>query len=269
MGRLRRQNGDSPQEGEKHINTNIKEIGHVSFRLKSTVPFRNFYEKTLGLRVGFSLMTGSGEERIIYYQLHHGHFIEIFPETSVLKWTEYDGHNREEDYSYQCTTLGGGEGKLIRDPEYNTWKINEGPLYISRVTYDCRNLQRAKSFYGDILGMDFLLDTPECVLAKVNEEQVIELRNRPYPKDNCTNNKGQRHIALIVHDIELAAERLRGKGIQLYYGPKMKNRPYLTSYQKVAHTEHSYNFYIQDYDDNEIEVMAYSDQSFQVKYALE
>ena len=251
------------------MNANIKEIGHLSFKLKNTEKIRNFYENTLGLNVGFSLKTDKGEERIIYYQLHHGHFIEIFPETSVLSWTDYDGHNHDEYYSYQHTTLGEGEGETIQDPEFNTWKINKGPLYISKVTYNCNDLQKAKTFYRDILEMDIVLDTPDLVYVKVNEEQVIELRNKPYPKDNCTNNKGQCHFALIVHDIELAAKRLNEKGVQLYHGPKTSNRPYTGAYEKVAHTEKSYNFYIQDYDDNEIEVMAYSDESFQVKYALE
>ena len=70
------------------MNTNIKEIGHLSFKLKDTKKFRDFYENTLGLKVGFSLKTAEGEERIIYYQLHHGHFIEIFPETSLRGWPE-------------------------------------------------------------------------------------------------------------------------------------------------------------------------------------
>lgn len=251
------------------MNTNIKEIGHLSFKLKNTERFRDFYENTMGLKVGFTLKTEKGEERIIYYQLRHGQFIEIFPETSRGGWPEYDGHNHDEYYSYQYTTLGQGDGETVRDPEFNTWKVNKGPLYITKVTYNCKDLQKAKTFYTDILGMDLILDTPDCVHVKVGGEQVIELLNKPYPKDNCTNNKGQCHFALIVHDIELAAKELTEKGVQLYYGPKTMGRPYTTPYEKVAHTENSYNFYIQDYDDNEIEVMAYSDESFQVKYAAE
>lgn len=39
-------------------------------------------------------------------------------------------------------------------------------------------------------------------------------------------------------------------------------------WRREMNTENSYNFFIQDYDDNEIEMMAYSDESLQVKYAL-
>lgn len=251
------------------MNKNIKEIGHLSFKLKDTKRFRDFYENTLGLNIGFSLKTPKGEERIIYYQLSHGQFIEIFPETSVLTWADYDGHNHDEYYSYQYTTLGKGEGKKIQDPEFNTWMVNEKPWYISKVTYNTKDLQKAKTFYRDILEMELILDTPNLVHVKVNEEQVIELVNKPYPMDNCTNNKGQCHFALIVHDIELAAKRMNEKGILLYYGPKTSKKPYTGPYEKVAHTENSYNFYIQDYDDNEIEVMAYSKESFQLKYGTE
>ena len=64
------------------MNSNIKEIGHVSFKLKDTARFRDWYENTLGLNVGFVLQKVPGEDYIIYYQLHRGQFIEIFPESS-------------------------------------------------------------------------------------------------------------------------------------------------------------------------------------------
>ena len=37
------------------MNSNIKEIGHVSFKLKDTARSRAWYEDTLGLKVGFVL----------------------------------------------------------------------------------------------------------------------------------------------------------------------------------------------------------------------
>lgn len=249
------------------MNTNVKEIGHLSFKLKNTQKFRQFYENELKLPIGFILKTPDGEDRIIYYQLDHGQFIEIFPETKQAGWPDYDGHNHDEYYSYQYTTLGIGEGKTIQDPEFNTWKVNEGEQFISKVTYHSNDIKKVKDFYVNILNLDVVLDTPDCVHIKVNDEQIIEILNKPYPKDNCTNNKGQCHYALIVEDIELSARRLEAKGIQLYHGPKTMHMPYTEPYEKVPHSENSYNFYIQDPDDNEIEVMSYSPESFQLVYA--
>ena len=110
------------------MNSNIKEIGHVSFKLKDVKAFRNWYENVLGLNVGFILQKNLGEDYIIYYQLHKGQFIEIFPENSFISWADYDGHNNEELYSYQYSTLGTGSGELVSDPEGNKWQIGPGDL---------------------------------------------------------------------------------------------------------------------------------------------
>ncbi len=250
------------------MNSNIKEIGHVSFKLKDTARFRDWYENTLGLNVGFVLQKVPGEDYIIYYQLHRGQFIEIFPESSILAWTDYDGHNHDEWYSYQYTTLGEGKGIKMQDPEYNTWMVGDGEKYISKITYHVKDLQKSLDFYTKIFELDVIAQDDTSALIFVNDYQSIELIRHPYPRDNCTNNKGQCHYALIVKDISAFAEDMVNKGIQLWHGPKTNANPYTGPYVPVKHSENTYNFYMQDPDDNEIEVMCYSEDSFQVKYAI-
>lgn len=251
------------------MNSNIKEIGHVSFKLKDVKAFRNWYENVLGLNVGFILQKNPGEDYIIYYQLHKGQFIEIFPENSFISWADYDGHNNEELYSYQYSTLGTGSGELVSDPEGNKWQIGQGDKFISKVTYHVKDLNRSIDFYKNIYELDIVCQNEKSALIKINEYQCVELIEYDYSGNNCTNNKGQCHYALIVNDIEQFAEDMVRKGIQLYHGPKLMNKPYTGPYVLEKHSENSYNFYMQDPDDNEIEVMAYSEESFQVKYAIQ
>lgn len=250
------------------MNSNIKEIGHVSFKLKDTAKFRDWYENTLGLNVGFILQKVPGEDYIIYYQLHRGQFIEIFPESSVLSWKDYDGHNHDEWYSYQHATLGQGDGVKMRDPEYNTWMVNDGEKYISKITYHVKDLQKSLDFYTKIYELDVIKKTDTSAHVRINDYQSIELIEHPYPKDNCTNNKGQCHYALIVEDIKAFADDMVNKGIQIWHGPKALSKPYTEPYVPIKHSENTYNFYMQDPDDNDIEVMCYSEDSFQVKYAI-
>lgn len=251
------------------MNTNVKEIGHVSFKLKNTARFRDWYENTLGLNVGFILQKVPGEDYIIYYQLKRGQFIEIFPESSILSWADYDGHNHDEWYSYQYTTLGKGTGVKVQDPEHNTWMINEGDKYISKITYYVKDLQKSVDFYTQVFELDVLCQDSDSACIRINDDQVIELIQHTYPRNNCTNNKGQCHYALIVHDIAAFAKDMEQKGIQLWNGPKTNYMPYIEAYVPVKHSENTYNFYMQDPDDNEIEVMCYSENSFQVKYAAQ
>lgn len=250
------------------MNSNIKEIGHVSFKLKDTARFRDWYEDTLGLKVGFVLQKVPGEDYIIYYQLHKGQFIEIFPESSVLSWKDYDGVNHDEWYSYQYATLGEGEGRRMQDPEQNTWILGSGEPYISKVTYHVKDLQRSIDFYTQIFELDVTERDESRASIRINDYQTIELIHHVYPKDNCTNNKGQCHYALIVRDIVAFAQDMAKKGVQIWHGPKTAGNPYTEAYVPVKHSENTYNFYMQDPDDNEIEVMCYSEDSYQVKYAV-
>ena len=252
------------------MNQNVKEIGHVSFKLKDTSKFRAWYENTLGLNVGFILQKKAGEDYIIYYQLFRGQFIEIFPECSVISWPDYDGENHEEYYSYQYATLGEGEGVPMRDAENNLWYVNEGEKYISKITYHVKNLERSIDFYEKIYELDVERKDEKTAIVTINDYQKIELIEYDYPKDNCTNNKGQCHYALIVNDIAVFAKDMVDKGITIWHGPKLMAKPYTAQdpYVPVKHSENTYNFYMQDPDDNEIEVMCYSEDSFQVKYAI-
>lgn len=250
------------------MNSNIKEIGHIAFKLKDAATFEDWYENTLGLNVGFT-MKKDGEDYIIYYQLRRGQFIEIFPEySSGTRWPEYDGHNREEDFSYQYATLGEGEGKQLVDPENNKWFVNEGEKYISKVTYHVKDIKKSINFYKNIFELDVTENDNQKAYVKINDYQVIELIEHAYPKDNCTKAKGQNHYALIVNDIAAFAKDMEAKGIQLWHGAKIYNKPYTEPYVPEKHSENTYNFYMQDPDDNEIEVMCYSEESFQVKYAV-
>lgn len=250
------------------MNSNVKEIGHLSFKLKNEKEFRNFYENVLGLKTGFILKNKLDEDRIVYYQLNRHQFIEIFPENSVTQWPTYDGKSKEDRYSYQFATIGQGDSKhIVKDPEGNQWVFNGKERFISKVTYNVNDLQKAKTFYRDILLLDLIEDTPEKAVAKINDYQLVELIQKTYPDDNCTDNKGYCHFALIVHDIEKEARRLEGLGVQLYHGPKTFKMPYTAPYEAVKHSENTYNFYMQDYDDNEIEAMGYTEESFQVIYS--
>lgn len=251
------------------MDTNIKEIGHVSFRIKNKEAMKEFYHHTLGLNLGFLLKNQYDEERILYYQLHKGLYIECFPVTKTSGYPEYDGLGHCKDHSYQYTTLGIGEGEKVVDPEGNVWMVNKGELYISKVTYYVNDIKRSVAFYRDIVEADIEEETVDHAIVRMNDYQTIELIFHPYPKNNYTTNKGHCHYALIVHDIEKFARKLESKDVQIWCAHKEKNNPYTTPYQKVKHTENSYNFFITDPDDNNIEVMGYSPESLQLKYALD
>lgn len=252
------------------MNSNVVEIGHVSFKIYDEKPFRDFYENTLKLNIGFTLKSSEGKDRIVYYQLNKGQFLEVFPKVNPTDWAMYEGHSNEDMLSYQYTTLGVGDHpKTFKDSEGNILKINEGDRYITKVTYKVKDIEKSKKFYTDILNLDIVLDTKEKVHVAINDFQVVELLNEGYLGNNSSDNKGFCHYALIVKDIEKEAKRLEGLGYLMTNGPKNGKKFYSKEnpYKAVKHSENSYNFYIQDPDDNEIEVMAYSDDSFQVKYA--
>lgn len=252
------------------MNSNVKEIGHVSFKIFDEKPFRHFYEDVLCLKTGFVLKTSDGKDRIVYYQLNRGQFLEVFPKVNPGDWPEYEGHSNEDILSYQYTTIGtGNEPKKIQDPEGNTFKIHEGEKFISKITYHVRDLDKSKKFYQEVLNLDILEENPNKVQVAINDFQIIELLKYSYAGDNRTDNKGFCHYALIVNDIEKEAKRFEQLGYLMTNGPKNMNNWYSKEhpYQAVKHSEKSYNFYIQDPDDNEIEIMAYSDESYQVQYA--
>ena len=250
------------------MNQNVKEIGHLAFRVKNQEQMMKFFKEDLGLNIGFILKSQAGLDRIIYFQLNHGQFIELFPEPA-MNWPDYDGHNAEGKYGYHHVTLGTGTAAIQQDLEENRWAVNDRPLYISKVTYYCNDMQKNKKFYTEVLDLDLVEENQEHVLIKVNEEQQIELLNKPHTDENNCQSHGFHHYALIVHDIEKMAEFCVNKGITLYHGDKGQNNPYTEPYVPVKHSEHSYNFWIQDFEDNEIEVMAYSEESLQVVHAAE
>jgi predicted enzyme related to lactoylglutathione lyase len=119
----------------------------------------------------------------------------------------------------------------------------EGKNYISKVIYHVRNLQKSMDFYSKIYELDVKQTSVTSALVGINEDQEIELIEHNSPKDNCTNNKGQCHYALIVKEIVACAQDIKEKGIQIWYGPKAMTKPYTTYYIPVRHSEQTYNFY--------------------------
>lgn len=250
------------------MNQNVIEIGHISFKLKDEKTFRDFYENTLKLNTGFILKNKLDEDRIVYYQLNRRQFLEVFPETSLSGWPTYKGKSNDENLSYQYATIGSGDSeKIIKDPEGNQFIINKGEKYISQLTYYVNDLNKSKEYYTKVLLLDLNDETEDHVVVKINDFQSLLLIQQPYSESNNTDNKGYCHFALIVHDIVKEARRLEAMGVQLYHGPQTMNYPYTEPYEAVKHSENTYNFYMHDVDDNEIEVMQYSEESFQLVYS--
>ena len=151
------------------------------------------------------------------------------------------------------------------------WHVGEGELYISKVTYHVKDLERSSGFYSKIYELEVTKKDEKTAYVTVNDYQQIELIEYDYPLSNCINNKGQCHYALIVNDIDVFTKNMVNKGLTIWHGPKLMAKPYTKEdpYVPVKHSENTYNFYMQDPDDNEIEVMCYSEDSFQVKYSID
>jgi len=53
-------------------------------------------------------------------------------------------------------TLGTGTATIQQDLEENRWAVNDRPLYISKVTYYCNDMQKNKKFYTEVLDLILL-----------------------------------------------------------------------------------------------------------------
>lgn len=220
------------------------------------------------LPVGFMLQNNRNENRIIYYQLNRHQFIEIFPETSTGKWDRYDGQNHDAELSWQAAVIGKKENaREIRDPEGNRLIADEKEKYISELRYNVKSLDRSLQFYQNVLFLDTERLSEKQAAVRINEDQTLLLTELPYSGINSTENKGYCHFALIVKDIVSEVRRLESLNWPLTHGPQYLNDPYTELYTAVPHSENTFNFYTQDPDGNDIEVMQYTPESFQVVYS--
>ena len=147
---------------------------------------------------------------------------------------------------------------------------------IMHVTFFAKDLDRSIRFYEKLGGKVKMavkykayLDRPEssfykgalerqedyCIVyVEIAPGQFVEL----YPKGERQNehaafneNLGYSHFAVLVDDIFKARDYLASQGIEILIEPKIGN-------------SHTWQLWIADPDDNRIEVMQYTPESFQV-----
>ncbi len=143
---------------------------------------------------------------------------------------------------------------------------------ITHCSFRCNKFDETLRFYRDTLELPhaFTLRNEDGTVwlsyLQVAPRQFIELFNERYSGDNNWEKRGHHHVCLIVKDIREAARTLEAKGVMITHGPITDNPPYRIPYEidPVPGACHSYGFYIQDPEGNEIEIMQYTDKSLQV-----
>lgn len=147
---------------------------------------------------------------------------------------------------------------------------------IMHVTFFCNDLNKTIMFYenlgcrikmavkyrayADRPDSDYFKkaqETPDdyCIVyMEVAPGQFIEL----YPKEteqtehiSFNENTGYSHFGTLVKDIFATRDFLVSKGVKILSGPKIGN-------------SHTWQMWIADPDDNRIEIMQYTDESYQV-----
>ena len=147
---------------------------------------------------------------------------------------------------------------------------------IMHVTFYCEDLKRSVAFYEDLgcqikMAVKYksylnrpdhpfyqkALDTPDdyCIVyMEVAPGQFIEL----FPKKkgqskhiSFDEDTGYSHFGTLVKDISATRDFLVSKGVKILSGPKIGN-------------SHTWQMWIADPDDNRIEIMQYTDESYQV-----
>ncbi len=148
---------------------------------------------------------------------------------------------------------------------------------LSHVAFNVSDMDRALDFYCNVLGLEKLYDIkiPENIGDLFPGDPIVSMAGKPgiaylkisdgallelfYPKPSTDPDSGgpnfERvgyvHLSLLVDDISAAAKHLREQGVHLdtaiTLGP-----------------DHTYQFWIKDPDGNRIELMQYTDQSYQV-----
>lgn len=147
----------------------------------------------------------------------------------------------------------------------------------SHIAFNVSDMDRALDFYCSTLGLEkiFEITIPENIAEIMPGNPIAAMAGKPgiaylqvspgvflelfYPKPTTDPDSGGPnyekvgyvHLSLLVKDIKAAAEYLRQKGIHL--DTEISMGP-----------DHTYQFWIKDPDGNRIELMQYTDQSFQV-----
>lgn len=148
---------------------------------------------------------------------------------------------------------------------------------ISHLAFNVADMDRAVDFYCNVLGLEKIFDIvvpadiaermpghPAAVFAgkpaitylQVSPGEYIELF---YPRPDTDMNSGgpnydrigYAHLSLVTDDIHKAAEVLKSKGIKLDTEISMG-------------ADNTWQFWIKDPDGNRIELMQYTDKSYQV-----
>ena len=149
---------------------------------------------------------------------------------------------------------------------------------IGHVALRCKDFQAMTAFYQDTLGLRHAFDLKDpdgkILISYIGLPggQYIELFNDPYEGPNDTANVGFHHVCLLVDDIVSAARVCEAKGLTLYRGPRYAGRPFTEAFPDdpiaagLQGMSGSLQFYIQDPEGNEIELMQYTPDCLQVKH---
>ncbi|WP_145407587.1 VOC family protein [Paenibacillus xylanexedens] len=135
-------------------------------------------------------------------------------------------------------------------------------LSIAHAGMKVKDMERSLQFYCDGLGFkrkftlyrDEEQSQPWIEYLEFGDKQFVELfysyeerKERP----NLKEYYAMYHLALVVDDIHEAAQQFRAKGIPL------KSEP-------VLGPDHTWQLWIVDPDGNELEIMQYTERSFQL-----
>jgi lactoylglutathione lyase len=149
----------------------------------------------------------------------------------------------------------------------------------SHLAFNVADMERALDFYCNVLGLEkiFEITIPENIGEIMPGNPIVAMAGKPgiaylqvssgvflelfYPKPTTDPDSGgpnyekvgYAHLSLLVKDIQATADFLRQKGVQL--DSKISMGP-----------DHTYQFWIKDPDGNRIELMQYTDQSYQIVY---
>lgn len=184
----------------------------------------------------------------------------------------------------------------VKDPEGNDLELQAAgkmdpepdmpPMtapYLSHIGMRIQNFEKTVAFYSDLLGMEKVMEfpyserllemypipgyttqTPRGAFLKVAPGQYLELFNEPLSDRLQIPDYSYSHLVFLVDDIEATARELEAKGITLYMGQQYRNHPYTVPYKTDRPgPAHSYVFFIQDPEGNDIEIMMCTKQSLQ------
>lgn len=152
---------------------------------------------------------------------------------------------------------------------------------IGHTALRCKDFSAMMAFYTDKLGLSHAFDlrNPDGEISisyvRLPSGQFIELFNDPYDGPNDTANVGAHHVCLLVDDIVAAARACEAKGLTLYSGPRYMGKRFTEAFPAdpvaagLQGRSGSLQFYIQDPEGNEIELMQYTPGCLQLKYGAD